>query len=237
MTFPRTMQLPGSILPGQGPCLDKVFDDDFAHIDEGADGKWIRTDTGSGSAIITEDGMLYTLGTSDNDSEEMQGSCGSAGGAFALNANRDIYGYCRLKFNDVDLVDWFVGLATLDTAVLDGTTDAVGLCASTGTGILNTATASVFAVRGSAMGAAWSAATFVDTGVDILDDTFFDIAWWIEGITRMRFYVNGKELVNVTTGDFPLVGVRMTPTMCFQDQSTAESITVQRYYCSQVMAV
>ena len=232
------MQLPGSILPGQGPCLDKVFSDDFSHFDVASTGKWILTDTGGGTAVITENGFLLTMEGDDNDSIEMQGTCVAAGGAFALNAKRDIYGFCRLKFSDVDKVDWFVGLATLDTAMLDGTADAVGLSSSNGAGaILNAGSASVFAVRGDTMSASWANATFADTGVDILDDTFFDVAWWIEGITRMRFYVNGKELVNVTATDFPTAGSRMTPTIAIQaNEAIADSATLQSYYCSQVMA-
>ena len=236
MTFPRSTQLPGSILPGQGPDLDKVFYDTFSEFRAGAASRYILTDTGGGTAIIMEDGWALVTEGDDNDSVEVQVTAVAAGGAFALEDNRDIYGYARMKIDDVDLTDWFFGLCNLDTAFIDGTVDAVGLCSSTGSAIADSASASVFAVRGSAMGASWGNATFVDTGVDLLDGRVFTVAFWVEGRKRIRFYVNGKETVNVTTGDFPASGVRMTPTFGLQAQSgAARTLTMQSVYIAQTV--
>ena len=94
-------------------------------------GQWLVTVTDgggdNGEVIVISDaepGGVVTITTNeaDDDSMELQMN----GEAFAVNARNDMWFSIRMKLSDADACDWFVGLATTDTAVIDGTNDSIG---------------------------------------------------------------------------------------------------------------
>ena len=71
-----------------------------------------------------------------------------------------------------------------------------------------------------------------DTGFDLVDDQYVDLAFWCQGIDRTRYYVNGKETTVVTLQ--PDAGTLLTPTMAFIDRGgNATIIDIEYYYCVQ----
>lgn len=235
MGFPNATNLPAGSFPGGGIDRDTEFFDNFTDITSGATAKYILTETGTGTELVVAAGLQATNGTSDADSHEYQLNCGAASGRFALTRDKDIYFAARFKVEDADLSDIFIGLATKDTAVIDGTTDAIGFATGASGGpIADSDAADLRFVRGDDMSADWTNATWVDTGVDLVDDTMIEVAFWVTGIERIRAYVNGLEIANVTGTDFPDTGALLTPTFAIQNSSAAaEVLTMSYLFCAQ----
>jgi uncharacterized protein with PIN domain len=234
MGFPNTRVTGASTAVGQNVAPDPEFFDDFIafNYEDGGTmsttaelGHWLSTETNTGSVVTADDepgGVLHiTTDTADNDGYEMQLN----GESFKVASGKDIYFECRLKLtaaaSPLTTIDWCVGLATTDTAVMDGTEEFIGFGTSNGSGaMLNAGAANIYAIAQNDTGSAgWGADDFTDTGVDWVDDTFFTVAFHVIGNGRIKFFVNGNEKHN-TTSNIP-DGDAVTPTICIQNNAAA----------------
>ena len=177
-------------------------------------GQWLVTVTGGDADVIVvsdaEPGGVLTItsNTSDNDSMELQMN----GEAFAVNARNDMWFSIRMKLSDVDTCDWFVGLATTDTAVLDGTTDSIGF----------TNTSNSADIRYIQESATTTVSPLVDTTYDFANDTFRTLSFHTRKDQGTAFFVDGN-LIEFTGTNLPDAGDALTPTICLQNASAAAS--------------
>ena len=180
-------------------------------------GQWLVTVTdggGDGAEVIVvsdaEPGGVATITTNDadNDSMELQMN----GEAFAVNARNDMWFSIRMKLSDADTCDWFVGLATTDTAVLDGTTDSIGF----------TNTSNSADIRYIQESATTTVSPLVDTTYDFANDTFRTLSFHTRKDKGTAFFVDGN-LIEFTGTNLPDAGDALTPTICLQNASAAAS--------------
>jgi hypothetical protein len=221
--------------PGQGPETDIEVYDDFTWYDGTgpvATTKWLHTAVNTTSFLCKADGLAITNAGADNDGLNVQLSCGAASGRFTVAADKDMYFYTRVKSSDADALDWFVGLGTVDTTFVAGANDAIGFGPGTGSTLVNAGSANLYAVHADDAAGTWAAAHFTDTGVDLADDTWVTLAFWVQGTSRVRYYVNGNEKVVSTT--LPDAGALLTPTFaCVDNGGAATVFTVERIYAAR----
>lgn len=189
---------------------------------------WLLTLTDGGSdagEVIAvaddEPGGVLTLTTNDadNDSIELQHN----GETWKVAADKDMIFECRVKVADADSTDWFIGLATTDTTVLDGTTERIGF----GSNGLDAANASIYTFCEDA-----STETSDDTGKDLVDDTFVVLSFLVRSNERVKFFVDGEYVAQSTT-NIP-TGDAVTLTVCVQNDSAAvHTMEVDYIYCAQ----
>ena len=180
-------------------------------------GDWLVTVTDGGGdnaeVIVTSDaepGGVVTITTNDADDDSMELQMN--GEAFAVNARNDMWFSIRMKLSDADTCDWFVGLATTDTAVLDGTTDSIGF----------TNTSNSADIRYIQESATTTVSPLVDTTYDFADDTFRTLSFHTRKDKGTAFFVDGN-LIEFTGTNLPDAGDALTPTICLQNASAAAS--------------
>lgn len=220
-------------LEGLPVSNDVVYFDDFIVGGHAAGGKfaetanqgeWLATFTeaGGGDAAINisddEPGGVVALvnDAADNDSIEIQLN----GEAFKVNADKDIYFQARIKVDDADLCDWFIGLATTDTTVIDGTTESIGFRNASNTADIRTICEDN------------STETTSDTGEDMADDTFVILSFHVIGNTKVKYFVNGiqkaESITNIPDGD------AVTLTAAVQNASAvSRTLEIDYIYCRQ----
>jgi len=201
-------------------------------IDKTADvGEWLVTETNDGTITIADDepgGWLHvTTDTGDNDKYEFQLN----GEGYKIQVGKPLVFAARLKFTaaaaPLTSIDWFMGLATTDTTVLAGVTEAIGFGsyeAST-PGLLNAGGASIHSFTGNAM-TDWTttaAYTVTDTTIDYVDDTplilSFEVIAKSATDLRVKHYVNGVKR-SETTANVPIDDA-ITPTFSIQNNAAA----------------
>lgn len=233
MGFPNTSMLT-SWGPGQGIDRDIEFFDDFGQgYKRGATfGNWVETLGTSVTPLVGANGLIMLSAGGDNDSIQIQaGSVGTASGRFTTAVDRDIYCAMRLKTSDANALDWIAGIGTVDSTALAATTDFIGFGPATGSTPVNASSANLFAIHGDDIGT-WAAGDMTDTGFDLVDDQFVDLAFWVQSRDRVRFYVNGKERTVSTV--LPDAGALLTPTVAIVDNGGAATIlTLEYIYVTQ----
>ena len=178
-------------------------------------GDWLVTVTDGGSdnaeVIVTSDaepGGVVTITTNDADDDSMELQMN--GEAFAVNARNDMWFSIRMKLSDADTCDWFVGLATTDTAVIDGTNDSIGFRNASNS-------ADIRYIQEDDTNE-----TTADTTYDFADDTFRTLSFHTRKDQGTAFFVDGN-LIEFTGSNIPDAGAALTPTICLQNASAAAS--------------
>jgi hypothetical protein len=224
MSFPNPTLFPSSFALGQN-VGDYFFFDDFIDGNEVVDNggkfsetanqaQWlmtvIDTDTDGGETVVPADaerGGVVTISNNVDalDSLEFQKN----GEAFAVNATRDIYFEMRFKVDDADDVRWGCGLATTATAVFDLTASGYGSIVSAND-FIGFAAADAADGNIDYISQDDGTPTSGDSGEDMADDTFTTVAFHVIGDDRVKFYVNGAEVGNVST-NVPDAGAALSP--------------------------
>lgn len=75
--------------------------------------------TGSGTA-----GFIGNIVTAANENDGWSGQL--SGSSFELTSDQDVYFGCEFQVNDVTQIDYFMGLAVTDTAILGGVSERIG---------------------------------------------------------------------------------------------------------------
>lgn len=160
------------------------------------------------------------------------------GEAFQVVADKDIFFECRFKsVNAVVSIDWIIGLCDTTTTVPAGTnlTDAIVFrSGAVDAAPLNGGAADIICSVGTTMAGSWTATTMseVDSGVNLVADTFVTVSFHVIGNKRVKMYVNGKEVLSTTT-NLPS-SVALTPTVATQNNGAVQAILEIDYiYCAQ----
>lgn len=238
---------PGSNPTTRGLITDYEFYDDFltagyaadlalanesnpaAKFSEVADaGDWLVTRDVAPTIVVadSEPGgvLLVTTGGSAGDFA----SCQLNGTSFAVNADKDIVFEARVKFDDGNDTQWFIGLASADVTgttlgpILDGTNDSIGFRQPGATDVDID-----YVVEDD------TTETTADTGVDIVDDTFLVLTFIVTSTTNVRFLIDGNFIADVTT-NLPDAGAALTPTFEVSGPTANSTIEIDYIYCSQV---
>lgn len=164
--------------------------DDFVGVALDTTNDWTELkDVGASTGIAADEvgGVLNlsSTATTDNDGASVQGN-----EIFALTADKSIWFATRIQNNDADQTDVCVGLtlnfATNPEAMLTATDrivfqiddgDASILCKTEKDGT----------------------ETSTDSGVDLADNTWSELAFNVEGTSKVHFYVDGKHVATHAT--------------------------------------
>lgn len=235
MDISSATQIPMALKPGDmGPTAYEYFDDfiraggnaattgpKFATTADA--GEWqITLVTGSTLPIVADaapGGWLSAAVTSTSDNASIEGQL--AGESFQIKTDKDLMFRCRLKVADADLSDWLIGLASTDTTMQGGTTPASGVNDFIGFGHKNALTttdgdtADIYTHTSDD-----TVVTKTDSGLDLTDDTFVELAFVIEAGVRVNFYVNGVPVSTHTT-NLPDDATKLTPSFAIRNSSAA----------------
>ncbi len=234
MTFPNPRPVPGSAKLGNIVGDHMYFDDFHSGCMESGNkffrtantSDWLVTDDIDAAVTISDDepGGVLRIATASNAGDFA--SCQLNGEGFKVTAGKDIYCEMRLKFDDGNDTRWFFGLATTDVTgttlgpILDGVVESIGFRQTTATGT------DIFALVEDG-----SAETTVDTGVNVVDDTFLVLAFHVLGTGRVIYWIDGKEVASFTT-NIPS-GDAITPSMEVQGPTATSIVEVDYFLCMQ----
>lgn len=250
--FAHPLQLEGSIIDPPVLVFDDFTDgwgfeandtDNTGKFSETANlGMWLVTVTDgggdSGEVIAVADGEpggILTVSTNDADDDSMELQMN--GEVFKPAAGKDILFKIRMKLtaaaSPLTTIDWFVGLATTDTAVLDGCTEQIGF----GSNGLNAGGADIYTAIADA-----GTQTLTDSGEDYVDDTFVTLAFRCVQVSStegfVKYYVNGslvdtRHEISGSNANFPFDD-DMTLTLCIQNNAAAvKTMEIDYIYCRQ----
>ena len=151
---------------------------------------WTLTTTEAGSGNATEavgnlaGGILVvTNDDADNDFDAFQwaGQSGATKECFKFTSGKSLQFVFRGKVSDADQCDLMAGLYITDTSPVAGVTDGIFFRKS------DDATRLYLVIRKN------DTETTVDTGYDLLDDTYFDCEFYYDGShDKILAYVNGS---------------------------------------------
>lgn len=135
----------------------------------------IAADERNGALLLTND-----AGASDSDSLQLNEE------NWKLEAGERLWYETRIKINDVDQVNEFVGLCITDTSPLD-TTDRVGFQIDDGNASILCKTEKD------------STETSTDSGLDAADATYVTLGFMWDGVNKVKFFVNRNWVATHTT--------------------------------------
>ena len=191
-------------------------------------GTWLATvvdgGTDSGEILVTSDdepGGVVTMTTNDADDDLL--SLQMNGEAWKVAEFKDIWFVCRFKITDVSECDWFVGLATTDTAVVAGTTESIGFRCDDSTGDID------YIVEDA------STETTADTGVNLSDGTFVKVGFHVQSNDVVEFMIDDVIKARVTDMSNLPEGDAVTLTMEIRnDGAAANTLEVDYIGCAQL---
>ena len=165
------------------------------------------TDKSGGAVIIT------TAGNED-DGLNMQLN----GESFKTDSN-ELYFYTKLKINDVDQTDLFVGLAVTDTTLLGGVANAIYFESVDGSASLSAVTES------------GSTETQSDSVGTLVDDTDIELEFYYNG-SNVEFFVDGSSVATSST-NIPSTEMRVSVHF-LTGEATANTCTIDEIRCIQI---
>lgn len=196
---------------------------DFLTAQDYAASDWVVTTTEAGAGAATEalaadekfGALLITNDDADNDLDSLQ----HTEETWTMEIGKRTWFETKLKVDDADLVDFFVGFGITDTAPLD-TSDRAGFQ-------IDTTNASILC-KSEKNGTE----TSTDSGQDAADDTYVQLGMYWDGISKLEYYVNRSKVATHTT-DIP-DDENMTLTIHLQNGSAvARSCTIDYFYITQ----
>ena len=235
MTFPNPRLVPGSIGPGLSMVGDPYYFEDFITGGDGVlfsgsdDVSMWNIDDIAGTAVNTiadaENGGVLSMDSGATTTTH-GANAQHTGQAWSIQAGKDLVFECRFKVSTATTTDFLIGMCSTDVTAIAGVADGIVFrsgavdVAPTGAG-----TADIICTVGESMAGSWTASTVtdVDSGVDIVADTFVVVAFHVTGTDRVRMYVNGSEKLN-TTLNIPSAATFLVPTLAFQNFGTGRRI-------------
>lgn len=160
------------------PTLYHLYFNDF---DSYVAGDWVVTETDAGAtqALTAGDGglLLVTNTAADDDLVALQ----KTPAAFTFTAGKKSFFKCRFKVSDATQSELAIGLQVIDTAPLDVTDGIYFLKADGSTAI------SVLCRKNATTGS-----TSASSIATLADDTFIELAWYYDGVSKVAYAVNGS---------------------------------------------
>jgi len=175
---------------GEEPVDYFYYFNDFLNTADYAAADWTITTVEAGAGSATEaiasdekgGALLITNDDADNDSDSLQLNEET----FSLTSGKQTWFQTRLKINDADQTDYFIGLNITDTTPLV-TTDRVGFQIDDGNASILCKTEKN------------NTETSTDSGIDIVDDTYIALAFHWDGVNKVRFFINNSRVATHTT--------------------------------------
>lgn len=170
----------------QDPSVGHLYYNDFHDY---LVSEWTLTTTevaGAATEVITDEAggvLLVTNGTADNDSDEFQ----KLGEAYQLVAGKPLWLEGKFKVSEATQSDFFFGLTTTDTAVIDATQDGVWFQKDDGDANIDVHTDKD------------DTETTEDTGKDIAANTFVRLGIKFNGAGLVSYHINGSPVSTSTT--------------------------------------
>lgn len=206
---------------GQEPDYSVYFND-FLVAQDYAATDWVVTTTeaggGDASEAIAADercgALLITNDSNDNDLDALQ----SAEEFIKLSSGKRVWFETRLKINDVDQVDMFVGAAITDTTALDAS-DRVGFRITDESAVIN-----YQSIKN-------SSGDNSSSGVSAVDDTYITLGFYSDGAGQVEFYVDRAKVGTATTVPDD---ENLALTIHFQNgEASAQTCTIDYFYVCQ----
>lgn len=166
------------------PTRFHTFFEDFDYFTAG---DWTITDVGSATQALTDaDGgvLLITNAAADDNSSFFN----KVGESFLFEASKQLFFSARVAISDALQSDALMGLQITDTTPIDAT-DGVFFLKADGSAAVS------LIARKNGVDVSLS-----DGGLVLVDDTFFDISFFWDGIDRIWAGVNGTAVAVMTPG-------------------------------------
>lgn len=149
---------------------------------------------GTSAALTLEDDELFGVGKLVSNTTN-QAQLTQNGEPIKLAAGRKVWFEARVKLADADGMSFFCGLAITDADVHDtNLTDYVGFFTTDGTLKVGCAKNS-----DNVPGSGTTGETDESTGTTLADDTFVVLRFEVDGLTAVKFYVNGVLTNTITS--------------------------------------
>lgn len=213
-----------SVLDPNFTATAYVFFDDFTNpptVSESADAgnNWlltvVDTDTDSGETWNLADegpGGQWAIVTNDADNDSMAAQVN--GEMFTCAAGKHMWFECRFKVDDADTCDWFIGLAEAVAGEnIDAPDDCIGFINADGT-----ANQTIDFVGDKATAQDLNAST-----VDIADNTFVTVGFYVNGVTSVAGYINGTLVAALALATANIPVQAMSPIVSIRNASAAAS--------------
>jgi len=210
-----------SLMKMSDPTQYHTYFNDF-HVYTAGD--WVVTETQAGAtqALTAGDGgqLLLTNTSTENDWCLLQ----KTPAMFAITAGKKTFFKIRFQANSATECDWIAGLAIVDTTPLDATD---GIFFSKDDGDTNID----FTCRKNATTGAANA-TAIGT---FAADTWTELAWAYDGVSKVYYAINGVVLGSVSaTSDYLPDATNLTVTFGIQAGTTAaDTMTIDYVFAAE----
>jgi hypothetical protein len=209
-----------SKLPVQPGPDYSIYFNDFLVAQNYAASDWVVTETDAGAteaiaADVVGGALLLTNTATDDDIVQIQ----SAEEFLKLTSGKRLWLEARFKVSDATQSDLFVGLATTDTTIMAGTTDACGFRKADASTTLVSLTED-------------NTSETTNTLVTMADDTYVQVGFYWDGKNKVEFY-SGRSLVSTHTSNIEQTN-KLALTFCLQNgEGVAKTMTIDYIYVCQ----
>lgn len=199
----------------------------FNDFDTYVAGDWTVTEVGTGSRALTDvDGgaLLITNAAADNDRNELQ----KVGESFLLTAGKKAFFKARFKVSDATQSDFVIGLMVTDTTLQgsvdgDGATDGIFFSKDDGDALLD-----VQVQKNATTGQNRAAGI-----ATVVADTFLTVGWAYDGVSELKYYVDGVQLGLLDASSTYLPDTELTVSMAMMNgEAVAKTMTVDYIFAS-----
>lgn len=185
-------------------------------------GDWVVTETDAGAteALTAGDGglLLITNTAADNDLVALQ----KTPAAFSFTSGKKAFFKARLKVSDATQSDLVVGLQVVDTTPLD-VTDGIYFLKADGA-----ATLDVICRKDASTGSTSASAV-----ASMANDTFVELAWYYDGISKVYYAVDGSVLGSLDASSSYLPDAVCTVSLAIQNgEAVAKTMTVDYVFAA-----
>lgn len=185
-------------------------------------GEWVITETNASATEATTSGdggwLLITNTGANNDLAALQ----KTPSAFSFTAGKKAFFKARLKTDNATLAAWVMGLQVIDTTPLD-VTDGIYFLKSAGAATID------FLCRKDASTGSNSASAIASAA----DDTFIEVAWYYDGVSKVQYAVNGTILGSLDASSTYLPDTITTVSFAVANGSAAaRTMTVDYVYAA-----
>jgi hypothetical protein len=214
----KNINFKGSIVQ-QTPFVYHYYNDFFTY----AAGDWTVTEIGAGGTEALTDGaggqLLITTDALDNDGVQIQ----NVNEAFLPAAGKDIWFESRIQLVTAAKhvqSDLLVGLADLDTTILDAPSDGIYFTKADGSADVSAATN------------VGSSVTSTAGVLTLASATWYRLGFYVHGDTAVYFYVDGVLVATHTDG---ITATELTPTFAvLNGEAGATAWKIDYFNVSQV---
>ena len=211
---------------------DAYFDsDDFSDFDTTDEWTLTQATAGTGAVVAGAGGLLALDSASSTADQGVQVQRNAS--CILPAAGKPIIYECRFKVTDLaNNCQLFLGLSDIDTTILAAgdlaSSDCVGFVSDTATIAATAGSLDLFSVKATVEGQVVAPHTMVE-------DTFFTIGFYVDGLTAVTPLLNGEPGTPLTTGGTHIPVLPMAPSFACLSEGTVDPIlTVDWYYLLQV---